>query len=107
MNLHAPDAMGEAAHDAAMLATKLPERLLIAASANASRAERADALRKALEQHAYLCAAIVEVERAAPTIAAQARDLVGRTRDFREMAPLAESEGSREEHMTGATGEVG
>ena len=84
MNLHASDAMGEAAHDAAMLATKLPERLLIAASPNASRADRADALRKALEQHAYLCAAIVEVERAAPTIAAQARDLVGRTQDFRE-----------------------
>lgn len=82
--LHAPDPMGEASHDAAMLAYRLDARLLIAASGSASRQDRADALRKALEQWSYLCAAMTELEAAAPTVAAQARDRADRVRDFRE-----------------------
>lgn len=99
MNIHAPDAMGEAAHDAAMLATKLPERLLVAASANASRKDRADALRKALEQFSYLAGSMAELELTAPNIAAQARDLVGRTQDFREA--------SRDHALTNRRGDEG
>jgi hypothetical protein len=94
--LHAPDAMGEAAHDAAMLASRLDLRLLIAASPNAERKERADALRQAFEQWTYLCAAMSELEASAPTVAAQARERTDRVRDFRERTPQAEGESSRD-----------
>lgn len=82
--LHAPDAMGEAAHNAAMHASGLDFRLLSAASPSVDRTARADALRKALEQWPALCRAMSELQAAAPNIYRQAQAYADGIKDFVE-----------------------
>jgi len=84
MMLHANDAMGKAANEAAMVASLLDYRLLVASSPIKSREERAEALRKALVQWPSLCRAMADLERAAPNIAEQARTEAASISDFVE-----------------------
>lgn len=72
--LHAPDEMGEAAHEAAMAVTLLDFRLLCAASPTMDRAKRAEALRKALRQWPIICRAMSKLSMTAPATSSQAEN---------------------------------
>lgn len=66
MNLHAPDAMGQAAHKAAMLISRLDLRLLGAASPTMPRQDRGDCLVRFFAVWPRLAAAVAELEAVAP-----------------------------------------
>lgn len=94
--LHAPDAMGEAAHYAAATVGRFELRLLAAASPRLNRAERAEQLRLALTQWPVICRAMSELQALAPAsrMAADAAD--AELMDFveRRDAPATEPDAS-------------
>lgn len=81
---HANDAMGKAAHKAALFAHLLDFRLLAAASFNVAREERAANLRLALAQWPALCRAMGELAAAAPATAMIAEADDAALQDFLE-----------------------
>lgn len=89
MKLHAPDPMGEAAHDAAMFASGLDFHLLAACSPNLSREQRAAALERAYRQWMPLCRAFAKLFEVAPNTAARAEHHDGMIRDFIEAKDAA------------------
>lgn len=82
--IHAADAMGKAANDALLATTRLDFRLAIAASGNASREERADALKWAFRQYRVLVRAFSKLETIAPNSAAAGYAEDDKARDFIE-----------------------
>lgn len=82
--LHAPDPMGEAAHAAFNALTRLDFRLAVAASPNATRPERSDALERAFRQYRVLVRAFSALESVAPNAAAAGYAEDDRARDFVE-----------------------
>lgn len=84
MDLHAPDPVGKAAHDAALLALDLDRRLLVASSPMAQRNVRAAALSQLFEQWPKLCRAMATLEAEAPTTAATGQQADATMRDWIE-----------------------
>jgi hypothetical protein len=82
--LHAPDPMGQAAHQAAMFATKLDVDLLTAASPTAAKDVRAAAIERAFRKYLPLVRAFTELQNAAPNAFRQAHTEDANITDFRE-----------------------
>ena len=80
----APDRMGAAAYAAAMAVDRLHQRLHIAASAEASREQRAETLTGALTQWPMICREMAALQDAAPGASQAAADAWARLQDYAE-----------------------
>jgi hypothetical protein len=76
------DAMGKAANNAAMMASKFDFYLLAASSPDLDRERRSASLEKAFANWPKICRAMAELERIAPNAAAKGAEQDARIQDF-------------------------
>jgi hypothetical protein len=86
IKLHAPDPVGDAAHDAAMVADAVTYGLLAASSPSLPLDARRTALEKLFAAWPSLCRTMADLEAAAPRSAAIGAEIAAKLRDHVDRA---------------------